>query len=260
MLRTNSFIFVLLSTDTMTSRQNKEEAGEKLEWAREVLERGGPIFIYDSDEREGEADMVFLSQAVRREQVRLMRAEAGGLICVTLPPRVWRTLELPFMTEVLDVASSRFKLLRYTVANDIPYDERSSFSLTVNHRKTFTGVTDSDRALTISELGRFVEALLHRAFLEPKERFGELFRSPGHVHLLNAREGLLNNRRGHTEYSTALLQMIGLTPSAAICEVLGEDGGARPLSEVREMAEELDSPLFTGEELISVWRRENGGG
>lgn len=244
----------------MRSEKRSGEIEEVLRWARERLERGSPIFIYDSDDREGEADMVFLSEAVRKEQVRLMRGEAGGLICVTLPPEAWKVLELPYMTDVLNVASSRFGLLRYTVANDIPYDERSSFSLTVNHRKTFTGVTDSDRALTIRELGRFVEALLQRAILEPKERFGELFRSPGHVHLLNAREGLLNARRGHTEYATALLQMAGLTPSAAICEVLGEAGGARPLDEVREMAEELDTPLLTGDELISLWRMTHGEG
>ncbi|HDD60400.1 3,4-dihydroxy-2-butanone-4-phosphate synthase [Thermoplasmatales archaeon ex4484_36] len=241
----------------MRTQQSKEVHDGKIEWAKERLERGHPIFIYDSDEREGEADMVFLSQAVGKEQVRLMRGEAGGLICVTLPPGAWKALELPFMTDILKEASSIFKLLKYTEADDIPYDERSSFSLTVNHRKTFTGITDTDRALTIRELGRFVEALLHRAILEPKERFGELFRSPGHVHLLNAREGLLDNRRGHTEYSTALLQMAGLTPSAAICEMLGEGGGARPLEEVKEIAEELDTPLFTGDELLTVWRIEN---
>ena len=207
--------------------------------------------------REGEADMVFLAEKVEWQQVRMMRQEAGGLICVTLPPEAWRPLGLPFLTDLFRHAQDRYRILRYTEANDIPYDEKSSFSLTVNHRKTFTGVTDQDRALTIRELGRFVEALLQRAILEPQMRFGELFRSPGHVHLLNAREGLLDTRQGHTEYSTALLKMLSLTPSATICEVLGEEGRARPVKEVEEMARELDAPLFTGREIMDLWREWN---
>ena len=70
--------------------------------------------------------------------------------------------------------------------------DRSSFSIWVNHRKSFTGITDIDRATTISEMAKMMKE-------ERFEDFGKTFRSPGHVCLLRGADGLVKNRRGHTE-------------------------------------------------------------
>jgi len=43
---------------------------------------------------------------------------------------------------------------------DISYDSRSSFSLWVNHRNTFTGITDNDRAFTINKIGEMIEKVM----------------------------------------------------------------------------------------------------
>ncbi|MEM0203660.1 MAG: 3,4-dihydroxy-2-butanone-4-phosphate synthase, partial [Archaeoglobaceae archaeon] len=55
---------------------------------------------------------------------------------------------LPFMHDVLKVASQKIPSLVSISNYDIKYDSRSSFSLWVNHRNTFTGITDVDRAKT----------------------------------------------------------------------------------------------------------------
>ena len=34
------------------------------------------------------------------------------------------------------------------MTNDLQYDSRSAFTLSLNHRDTFTGITDRDRSLT----------------------------------------------------------------------------------------------------------------
>ena len=40
--------------------------------------------------------------------------------------------------------------------------------------------------------------------------FGKTFRSPGHVCLLRGADGLVKNRRGHTEIGLAMCEMAGV--------------------------------------------------
>jgi len=106
--------------------------------------RGEPVLIHDAADREGETDIVYPAGSVTPSAIARLRNDAGGLVCVALSDSVAAALELPFMQEVLDHPTA--------AAHDLAYDERSSFSLTVNHRDTFTGITDEDRSLTIREL------------------------------------------------------------------------------------------------------------
>jgi 3,4-dihydroxy 2-butanone 4-phosphate synthase len=115
----------------------------------------------------------------------------------------------------MDVASAKYPVLSELSPTDIPYDEKSAFSITVNHRKTFTGITDNDRAYTIKEL-----ALLCKN--GDYASLGKYFRSPGHVTLLRAAEGHVLKRRGHTELSIALAEMAGVTPVAVCCEMMDD--------------------------------------
>lgn len=183
----------------------------------EALRDGSFVLVHDTADREDETDLVIAAEKVQPHHVARLRQDAGGLICVALHPRVADNLGLPYMTEVYESASSSYKVLEATRPDDIPYDERSAFSISVNHRRTYTGVTDADRALTISELGKLSAC----AFDGPAiEEFGRNFRSPGHVPLLRAASGMLAERQGHTELVVALAEMAGLTPVAATCEVL----------------------------------------
>ena len=217
-----------------------------VEKAIEALKRGEIILVYDSDEREGETDMVVASQFITPEHIRRMRKDAGGLICTAIHPDICNKLGIPFMVDILEFASQKFKVLKELYPNDIPYDEKSSFSITINHRKTFTGITDNDRAFTIKKLAELVRE-------ERFNDFGKEFRSPGHVTLLRAAEGLVKNRQGHTEMTVALAEMAGLTPITTICEMMGDDGNAMSKTETKRYAERHNLVYLSGEEIINYY-------
>lgn len=187
-----------------------------VERALEALRAGRFVLVHDAKGRENEVDLVIAAAAVRPEHVTTMRRDAGGLICVALKSEVADSFGVPYLTDVYRAAMPKFRVLKTAWPDDIPYDERSAFSITVNHRKTFTGVTDADRALTISELGK----LAARRNSDLVAEFGKEFRSPGHVHLLRAAKGLLAERRGHTELVVALAGLAGITPVMCISEMM----------------------------------------
>ena len=217
-----------------------------VEKAIEALKRGKIVLVYDSDDREGETDMVVASQFITPEHIRRMRKDAGGLICTAVHPDICNKLGIPFMVDILEFASQKFKVLKELYPNDIPYDEKSSFSITINHRKTFTGITDKDRAFTIKKLSELVKE-------ERFNDFGKEFRSPGHVTLLRAAEGLVKNRQGHTEMTVALAEMANLVPITTICEMMGDDGDAMSKSETKKYAEKHNLIYLSGEELINYY-------
>jgi len=175
------------------------------------------VLVHDAKGRENEVDLVISAAAVRPEHVTTMRRDAGGLICVALKSEVADNFGVPYLTDIYRTAMPKFKVLKTAWPDDIPYDERSAFSITVNHRKTFTGVTDVDRALTISELGKLAAEKKNSDLIE---EFGREFRTPGHVYLLRAAKGLLAERRGHTELVVALAELAGITPVMCISEMM----------------------------------------
>jgi len=175
-----------------------------------AFERGEPVLIHDAADREGETDLVYPAGSVTPEAVARMRNDAGGLICVALSDAVCRAFDLPFVQEVIDHPVG--------ADHDLGYDERSSFSLTVNHRETYTGITDEDRSLTVTELAR--------AAADPETvDFATEFRAPGHVHLLRAAPNLVADREGHTELGLVLAEAAGLPPSVVVCEMLDDRTG-----------------------------------
>lgn len=190
----------------------------KIDNAINALKEGRFILMYDSDGRENETDLVIPAEFVNPEHISLMRNHGGGLICMAVGKEFAESLGLPFIADIHRFASPEFPILRYLEANDIPYDEKSSFSVSINHRDTFTGISDEDRALTINEFGKFCGCLKNYNGGDIVGEFGSRFRSPGHVFLL--RSSGLDKRQGHTELATALLEIGNLTPVAAICEML----------------------------------------
>jgi 3,4-dihydroxy 2-butanone 4-phosphate synthase len=217
------------------------------------LRRGDFVLIHDAANREDETDLVVLAEKVEPRHVAQMRMDAGGLICVALHPNIAKNIGLPYMTEVYGVAARSFKVLTATEPDDIPYDERSAFSISVNHRKTYTGVTDVDRALTIKELGLIgKKAMVKRMMAE----LGRSFRSPGHVPLLRAVDGLVMKRQGHTELACALAEMAGSTPVLAICEMLdSRTSKALRVKDSIKYAEERGLVHLDGFELVNEYKK-----
>ena len=217
----------------MTSRTTTVAAFER---ALEALEAGDPILVHDAADREGETDLIYHANAVTPDAVRQLRNDAGGLICVALADEIAEVFDLPFYTDVLDHPAAG--------DHDLGYDERSSFSVTVNHRETYTGITDNDRSRTIRELGT--------AAATPEEiEFGEEFRVPGHVHLLRAAPDLLAQREGHTELGVALAQAADLPPAVVVCEMLDDETGeALAPEDASAYAVRNDLPYLEGRDVL----------
>lgn len=221
------------------SRNNLRQQDRKstFEQAVNSFREGNPVCIHDAADREGETDLVYPARDVTPADVTRMRTEAGGLVCVALAYDVAEAFDLPFIQDVLDHPA--------TGDHDLDYDERSSFSLTVNHRDTFTGITDEDRALTISELGTLATA-------PQKTNFEERFRIPGHVHLLKAAPNLLADRRGHTELGIALAAAANREPAVVVCEMLDDETQqALSPSGARSYAERNGIPNIEGSTIIN---------
>ena len=221
---------------------------KRLDEAIKELQRGRPILVYDSDGREEETDIVVAAEHMTPDYVRMLRRDGGGLLCLALHPDIAESLGLPFLTDVWKEASAKFPVFTALWPNDIPYDEKSAFSITINHRKTFTGISDFDRTLTITELAGLGRKALNGG-LDPGE-FGSTFRSPGHIILLRASEGLLKRRKGHTELSVSLMEMAGLTPMAAICEMLGENHESLDIEGAKAFAKKHSLVFIEGRETI----------
>lgn len=229
-----------------------------IEAAIAALQRGQIVLVYDADGREEETDMALGSEFVTPEAIRTLRKEAGGLICATVPGAARRRIGLPFMADVFRDAASQYPVLKRTIADDVPYDTGSPFSITINHRDTYTGITDRDRALTISRFAHLVGEALKRENGWAPEAMGLEFRSPGHVPILNAADELLARRRGHTELTTTLAAMAGLVPSAAICEMLGDDGRALSKEDAKNYAQRRNLVFLEGQDIVEAWRAWSG--
>ena len=227
-----------------------------VEKALEDIRNGKIVLVYDFDDRERETDMAVASEFITHEHIRTMRHDAGGLLCTTTPYAVAKAIGLPFMSDVYYDDCEKYPLLKAMAPNDIPYDNtKSSFGITINHRHTFTGITDNDRALTIRE---YAKVIFQDSPVEKiREDLGRDFRAPGHVHLLNTAERPLENRKGHTELVNALMVMAGVKPSGSICEMMGDNGNSQPKEITSKYAKDHGLTFVTGDEIIEAWNKFN---
>ena len=223
-----------------------------------AFREGRFVFVYDADGREEETDFFLPAVFCKPEHVRQMRKEGGGLVFLMVGNGVATKIGLPFMADILMAAAATYDVLQAFVPDDIPYDTKSSFSVAINHRETFTGITDKDRALTVSEFGKLAAKASSLPTEEAVALYGGAFRSPGHVPICVASEQPLRNRFGHTELSIALLTMAGMQPVAVGCEMMADDGGSLPRDEARAYAEGLGAPFLEGKDIIERWREWSG--
>lgn len=220
----------------------QKQLATELSDAIQAFSQGQPVLIHDADERENEVDLVYPAHTVTASNVARLRIDAGGLICVALSHDLAEEFELPFLHELIDHPAG--------YDTTIEYDDRPSFSLTVNHRETFTGIVDNDRARTIAALGD--------AAIDPTgTNFASEFDTPGHVHLLKAAPNLLEDRQGHTELGIVLAELADLPPAVAICEMLDDNtGGALSHSNAERYARENDLVFLDGASIIDETERE----
>jgi 3,4-dihydroxy 2-butanone 4-phosphate synthase len=230
----------------------------RLALAGDSLAHGEPVLLFDAPEREGETDLLLLAEKATPELIRLLRNDAGGLVCTVVPEAVRVRLGLPFFAEVLEAVEDRYPLFRELKREHLRYDRRSAFGISVNHRTNFTGVPDNDRATTIRALGELVRDAPLLSDDELRARFVHEFTSPGHVPLLHPASGLLEERKGHTELAICLARMADLTECVTVCEMLGDSGGARSPEMARRYADEHGWVFLEGRTIVEAWREWSG--
>lgn len=217
---------------------------------------GNFVLIHDDDNREDEVDMVISSQNISPKHIAKMRKDAGGLICTAVSKEIASKLGLPFIYDVLNIFGTSNKTISFINQNSSPYGDKPSFSITLNHVNTYTGITDHDRALTISSLANVCSELNNNLDINDQkitvEKFQMNFRTPGHVPILIASKGLLNERKGHTEMSIFLTKISNMANVTTICEMLDPHNyKALSYKDAVEYARENKLVIIEAKELIA---------
>ncbi|HHQ44620.1 MAG TPA: 3,4-dihydroxy-2-butanone-4-phosphate synthase [Candidatus Altiarchaeales archaeon] len=207
----------------------------KLDSAIKALQNGEILLLHDASGREDEVDMIIHAKLVTPQTIQKLRKQAGGLICLATDGPTAEKIGIKHMTDYM--LESGEEILKQLCPAKTAYGDKPAFSLWLNHNKTFTGITDTDRALTITEFEKMISQGKHANF--PKE-----FYSPGHVPTLIARD--IKKRRGHTELSIQLTKLAGLTPAIVLCEMMGDDCKALSIDDAEKYAQENGLILLDG--------------
>lgn len=193
--------------------------------AVEAIGAGRMVVVVDDEDRENEGDLIVAAEKVTPDIINFMAIHARGLICVAAEQHHMERLELFPM-----VSRNTARLgTRFTVSIDAV-------------RGTTTGISAADRAETI------------RQFIDPGTKPDDLAR-PGHVFPLQAVDGGVLQRAGHTEAAVDLAEMASLFASGVLCEIMDDDGSMARLPRLVEFAESHDLPIISIRDLIEYRRR-----
>jgi len=198
---------------------------DKIEDAIEDIRQGKIVIVCDDEDRENEGDMVMAAEKITPEAVNFISKYARGLLCVPLPVARLRELQLDQMVTVNTAKMGT----RFTVSVDYLIG-------------TSTGISAYDRAKTIKALA-------------DKNTKPEDLGRPGHIFPIQAREGGVLARAGHTEASVDLCRLAGLNPYGVLCEILDDDGTMARVPRLFEMAAEFKLKIVTVQDLIAYRRR-----
>ena len=228
----------------------------EIEKIKVELLKGNPIFVFDEEGRESETDIFFYAKSVTKDNLHYLRKNGGGMIFLASEYSISRKLGLPFMEEIYDAASSNsddFGILNIMKSHSLPYTKsKSSFSIFINHKDTFTGITDEDRSLTARSFLEVAEKINNLTVDESKKLMGNSFRSPGHVPVCIAASEGLSERQGHTELITELFKKLNLTPIALGCEMVSKSGKSLSRSEAENFAKDNGHLFLEGQYVKEV--------
>jgi 3,4-dihydroxy 2-butanone 4-phosphate synthase len=248
--------------ENKTQKQDESKYSQNIQNVLQAIREDKFFLLYDSDKREGETDLVISATAVQPQDVKRMRKDGGGLICVAVAPKAAEIMKLPFMADVVSAAAANDKISPkleietfVEKEGDISYDKKSSFSLWVNHRENKTGIPDNDRSYTIRRLGEMAKTALAGKLVN----FASEFRTPGHTSTLRAAARLLDERRGQTELSVTLALIAGTNPCMVVCEMLDDSNGKALSKEVAKKYGEENGFVFVEgwevAEAFEIWKK-----
>jgi 3,4-dihydroxy 2-butanone 4-phosphate synthase/GTP cyclohydrolase II len=185
------------------------------------LAAGRMVVLVDEEDREDEGDLILAADHVTPQAINFMARHARGLICLTLTRDRCEHLKLPPM-------ASR-NGTRHGTAFTVSIEAATGVT---------TGISAADRARTV------------QAAVARDARPSDLVQ-PGHIFPLQAQDGGVLMRAGHTEAGCDLAGMAGLSPAAVICEVMKDDGTMARLPDLEVFAQEHGLKIGTIADLIS---------
>jgi len=184
------------------------------------MRAGRMVILVDEEDRENEGDLVLASDHVSAEAINFMARFGRGLICLTLSRETCERLQLPPM-----VARNGTK-------------HATAFTVSIEAAEgVTTGISAADRARTV------------QAAVAANARPEDLVQ-PGHIFPLQAVDGGVLMRAGHTEAGCDLAAMAGCSASAVICEIMKDDGTMARLPDLQLFAAEHGLKIGTIADLI----------
>jgi 3,4-dihydroxy 2-butanone 4-phosphate synthase / GTP cyclohydrolase II len=197
-----------------------------IEDAVAAIGRGEMVIVVDDEDRENEGDLIMAAQFATPDKIAFFLHHTSGVICTSITSEHARQLHLAPM-----------------VAQNTE-SQRTAFLVTVDAlHGTTTGISAADRAATI------------QALVNPDTKPGDLLR-PGHIFPLEAREGGVLKRAGHTEAAVDLARLAGLAPAGVLCEIVtGEKEAMARRPELETFAAEHGLLLISIADLIRHRRR-----
>lgn len=190
-----------------------------IEEAIEDIKLGKIVVVVDDEDRENEGDLVVAAEKATPEAINFMAKYGRGLIC--MPTTEARLRELDIMPMVTKNTDSH----------------ETAFTVSIDAIETTTGISAYERAATILKV------------LDPNTKPQD-FKRPGHVFPLQAKDGGVLKRAGHTEAAVDLAKMAGFYPAGVICEIMNEDGTMARVPELMEYVKEHNLKIITIADLI----------
>ncbi|SHM91592.1 bifunctional 3,4-dihydroxy-2-butanone-4-phosphate synthase/GTP cyclohydrolase II [Rhizobacter sp. OV335] len=189
------------------------------------LAAGRMVILVDEEDRENEGDLVLAADHVTPEAINFMARFGRGLICLTLPRERCERLQLPPMATRNGT--------RHGTAFTVSIEAATGVS---------TGISAADRARTV------------QAAVARDAQATDLVQ-PGHIFPLQAQDGGVLMRAGHTEAGCDLAAMAGLSPTSVICEIMKDDGTMARLPDLEVFAKEHGLKIGTIADLIGYRSR-----
>jgi 3,4-dihydroxy 2-butanone 4-phosphate synthase/GTP cyclohydrolase II len=194
--------------------------------ALKAFAQGEILVVVDDEDRENEGDLIMAAEHVTPEKIAFFLHHTSGFICAPITSE--RAAELDLRPMVEHNTESM----------------RTAFLVSIDYRHdTTTGISSYDRAATV------------KALVDPSTRPGD-FARPGHILPLEAREGGVLKRAGHTEATVDLARMAGLYPAGILCEIVaGDKLGMARQPELRAFAREHNLYMISIADMIRYRRR-----
>jgi 3,4-dihydroxy 2-butanone 4-phosphate synthase / GTP cyclohydrolase II len=181
---------------------------------------GKIVILVDEEDRENEGDLVLAADHVTADAINFMARFGRGLICLTLTKERCEFLKLPPMA----------------TRNGTKHSTAFTVSIEALEGVT-TGISAADRARTI------------QVAVAKASQSDDLVQ-PGHVFPLQAVDGGVLMRAGHTEAGCDLAAMAGCSASSVICEIMKDDGTMARLPDLQLFAAEHGLKIGTIADLI----------